>query len=285
MRLLVLVFGAGGQLGQAMTDGLAPRHEIVARTRADLDVTDAKAVAATIASVCPDIIINCAAYNDVDGAEIDPQRALAANAWSVRSMARAAAAINATLVHYSTDFVFDGATDHPYVEADQPNPRSAYAVSKLLGEWFAAEAPRHYVLRVESLFGGLNARSSVDHLFRGIVEGRPIRAFADRTVSPSYVDDVVEATKALVERSAPCGLYHCVNDGWASWIDVARELATVAGRPHAAIEAVDMADAGLKAKRPKFAALSGAKLAAAGIVMPRWQDAIARYAKRALTSI
>lgn len=284
MRLLVLVFGAGGQLGQAMTDGLAPRHEVVARTRADLDITDAAALTTVITSVCPDVIVNCAAYNNVDGAESDPATALAANAWSVRSMARAAAAINARFVHYSTDFVFDGATDRPYLEIDQPNPRSAYAVSKLLGEWFAAEAPKHYVLRVESLFGGPNARSSVDHLLKGIVEGRGVRAFVDRTVSPSYVDDVVAATRTLVEGSAPYGLYHCVNDGWATWVDVARELAAVAGRPHATIEAVEMAGVGLKARRPKFAALSGAKLAAAGIVMPRWQDAIARYAKRVLPS-
>src|SRR6187401_2413191 len=141
MKQLVLVTGAAGQLGEAMTAQLAPRHEVVSLSRADLDVTDSANTLATISAVCPDVIVNCAAYTNVDGAEDDPSTALVANAWAVRTLARAAAKINAVLVHFSTDFVFDGETDRPYTEDDTPNPRSSYAVSKLLGEWFATEAP------------------------------------------------------------------------------------------------------------------------------------------------
>lgn len=280
MRQLVLVLGAGGQLGDALVQHLGGRHEIVARTRAELDVTDADALRADIEAVYPDVLINCAADTDVDGAEDHPVATFATNAWAVRSLARAAAEIDATLVHFSTDFVFDGATDRPYVETDQPNPRGAYAISKLVGEWLAADAPRHYVLRVESLFGGHRANSSVDHLLDGIREGREVRAFADRTVSPSYVADVADVTRRLIERTCPYGLYHCVNTGWTTWLELAHRLADLAGRPGAAIVPVEMAQSGLKAPRPRFAALANANLANLRIEMPTWEDALERYVKK-----
>ncbi|HEY7476304.1 MAG TPA: dTDP-4-dehydrorhamnose reductase [Vicinamibacterales bacterium] len=280
MRLLVLVLGAHGQLGEAMTTQLAVRHEVIARSREELDVTVPDAVRATVTSICPDVIVNCAAYTNVDAAQQEPLRALSTNAWAVHTLARAAADIDATLVHFSTDFVFDGAADRPYDETSDPNPRSTYAVSKLVGEWMAFDAPRHYVLRVESLFGGRLAHSSIDQILEGILAGRTVRAFVDRSVSPSYVDDVVKATAQLLDQKAPYGLYHCVNSGWTTWAAVARELARLAGRPDAPILEVPLAEAKLVAPRPKFAALSNARLADAGITMPTWQEALARYVER-----
>ena len=277
MRLLALVLGAGGQLGEAMAMQLGQRHEVVARTRRELDVTDDEAVSEAVTSICPDVIVNCAAYTDVDGAQQDPITALDANAWAVRTLSRVADEIDATLVHFSTDFVFDGEAERPYREEDEPNPRGAYAASKLLGEWFAAEAPQHYVLRVESLFGGPRAKSSIDRILDGLLTGAPVRAFADRTVSPSYVDDVVAATTALLDRSAPYGLYHCVNTGWTTWAALAHELARRIDRADAEILAVPMSEAALATPRPRFAALSNEKLSAAGITMPTWQDAVERY--------
>jgi dTDP-4-dehydrorhamnose reductase len=280
MKRLVLVLGAQGQLGEATAATLAEHHEVVGWGRADLDLTEAETTSRRIAALCPDVVVNCAAFNDVDGAQIQPETALAVNAWAVRTMARAANDLDATFVHYSTDFVFDGATDRPYREDDPPNPRGTYAVSKLLGEWFAAEVPRHYVLRVESLFGGSRGRSSVDRMLTAILSSQEVRAFADRTVSPSYVEDVVDATMALVDGSRPWGLYHCVNTGWTTWAELSRELARLAERPDARIAEVTMESAKLPAPRPKFAALSNAKLAMTGIEMPTWQDALARYVTR-----
>lgn len=277
MRQLVLVLGAGGQLGEAMVDRLGAEHEVVARTRAELDVTVPDAVRAAVQTICPDLIVNCAAFTDVDRAELEPETAFDVNAWAVRTLARAAHDADATLVHFSTDFVFDGETSTPYREVDEPNPRGAYAASKLLGEWLAAEVPRHYVLRVESLFGGPRSKSSIDRMLDGLRAGRAISAFSDRTVSPSYVEDVVTAMVTLVDTDAPFGLYHCVNSGWTTWAGLARELARLAGRPEARIDAVPMAAAGLKAPRPLFAALSNAKLLEAGVEMPTWEDALGRY--------
>lgn len=277
MKKLILVTGAAGQLGEAMTSGLGGRHEVVSMTRTQLDLSNSPAVLDAVAAVCPDVIINCAAYTDVDGAERDPSAALSANAFAVRTLARAASEINATLVHYSTDFVFDGVSQQPYVETDAPNPRGSYAASKLLGEWFAAGVANHYVLRVESLFGGPRARSSVDRMLENILAGREVRAFVDRTVSPSFVEDVVAATSGLLGAGAPSGVYHCVNTGWTTWSELARELARIAARPDAAIIDVPMASAQLVAPRPKFAALSNEKLSAQGISMPTWQDALRRH--------
>ena len=277
MRNLVLVLGAGGQLGEAMMERLASQHETVGLTHHDLDIADTAAVDAAVQAVCPDVIVNCAAYTDVDRAERDPRDALAANSWGPRALARAAAAIDATLVHFSTDFVFDGTTLHPYAEGDTPNPRGVYAMSKLLGEWLAAEAPRHYILRVESLFGGPKAKSSIDRMLDGLLAGKEVRAFGDRAVSPSYADDVVAATAALLRGGHPYGLYHCVNSGWTTWTGLAHELARIVGLTDPRITDVPMAEAGLPVPRPLFAALSNAKLARAGITMPTWQDALHRH--------
>jgi dTDP-4-dehydrorhamnose reductase len=275
MKLLVL--GAGGQLGQAMVERLSAGHDVHVRTHGELNIARAADVRAAVDASRPDAIINCAAYNNVDEAEVQPERALEANAWGPMNLARAASDANATLIHFSTDFVFDGETAAPYVETDGPSPQGQYGMSKLIGEWFAADAPRSYILRVESLFGGPRAKSSVDMLLNAIVRGEPARPFSDRVVSPSYVEDVVASTEAILERRPVAGLYHCVNSGMTTWLDLTRELARLAGRPDAPIHARLMADANLKPPRPRFAALSNAKLTAAGITMPTWQDALRRY--------
>ncbi len=277
MKLLALVAGAGGQLGEAMIEQFSVLHTVVPVTRRELDVTRAEAVMEMAAEVMPDLIINCSAYTDVDRAEDDPVAAFDVNALAVRALAHAAIAIDATLVHYSTDFVFDGRIDRPYTEDDAPNPRGTYAMSKLLGEWFAAQVPRHYVLRVESLFGGARARSSVDRILANLRADQPVRAFSDRSVSPSFVDDVIAATAGLLRLEAPAGLYHCVNSGWTTWSGLSRELARLVGRPESLVEDIRMADLKLKAERPLFAALSNEKLTAAGVSMPSWQDAMRRY--------
>ncbi len=249
-------------------------------TSSALDITDAAAVDRAVKIVQPDLIVNCAAFNDVDGAETRPADAFAVNAFAVRTLARAAEDVRARLVHYSTDFVFDGTATEPYAETAPPTPRSVYAASKLVGEWFALEAPGSLVLRVESLFGSprdwQGRRGTIDHIVGGLEQGRPIRVFTDRTVSPSYTPDVAAATRFLVESDAPGGLYHCVNTGAATWEQVARELARVIGVAPT-LEPLTMDQVQMTAQRPRFCALTNGKLAATGFQMPSWQDAIARW--------
>lgn len=277
-----MVFGAAGQLGTAIVRVFSDRA-VIAHTHASLDVTDAAAVAGAIAAARPDLVVNCAAFNDVDGSEDRPSDALAVNAFAVRTLARAAESVGATLVHFGTDFVFDGTATEPYGEDAPPSPRSTYSVSKLLGEWFALDAPRAFVLRVESLFGMPRGwpgrRSTLDGIVDGLEQGREVRVFTDRVVSPSYVEDVAGATRHLIDSGAAPGLYHCVNSGHGTWHEVAQEVARRLGvAPR--LQAMTMDQVTTKAARPRFCALANRKLAEAGFAMPSWQDALGRWLER-----
>lgn len=276
----VAVVGSGGQLGAAVVHEFRGGHDVTAFAHADLEITDAAAVHAVLTPLSPDLIVNCAAYNAVDAAEDHPLDALRINALAVRTMARAAAACGARLIHCSTDFVFDGSVERPLTEEDRPNPRSVYAASKLLGEWFAADAPDAYVLRVESLFGrapdGPPAKGSVEVIVTALLRGTRPKVFEDRVVSPTYVPDAARAMREMVERGLPPGVYHCVNSGQCTWLEFALEAAKELNvEPR--VEPIRMEDAKLRAERPKYCALSNAKLAAGGVRMPTWQDAIGRY--------
>ena len=276
----VLILGAAGQLGEVMAATFPASCPTVAWTRAHLDLADGLRVMSAVSDLRPSAIVNCVAYNAVDDAEEQAVIALESNAFAVRSIARAAAAAGATLVHYSTDFVFDGEATAPYREEDRPNPRSVYAASKLLGEWFAAEAPRYYVLRVESLFGGLTRqKGSLDKIIDSLAAGQPVRAFSDRVVSPTYAWDAAEATAFLLRARPASGIYHCVNTGAATWLEVAGE---VRRRLHstANVASITMKDARLRAPRPRYCALANDKLRAAGFAMPTWQDAVGRALAR-----
>jgi dTDP-4-dehydrorhamnose reductase len=255
--------------------------EVTAHTRSTLDVTEAAAVDQAVRSAAPHLIVNCAAFNDVDGAEDRAAEALAVNAFAVRNLARAADDIGAVLVHYSTDFVFDGSANTPYSETARPSPRGTYAASKLLGEWFALEALGAYVLRVESLFGSpanwTGRRGTLDGIVANLEQGREVRALTDRVVSPGYVADIAQATRHLAMSNAAPGLYHCVNAGHATWYEVAREVATIIGKPQPNLVPATMDQVKLKAQRPRYCALSIDKLTATGFTMPTWQDALRRW--------
>jgi len=273
----VLVVGAAGQLGRAMVSRLAGEHDVVAATRADVDLTGQAAVLEFVQRVAPAAIVNCASYNNVDEAQDRQQHAFAVNAFAPRALARAAEAIDATLIHYGTDFVYAGTASQPYTEDDLPEPQSVYAQSKLVGEWLVADWRKHYVLRVESLFGGTHAKSSVDRIVAAVRAGAEAPVFFDRVTSPSFIDDVVAASAYLLRTEAPFGLYHCVNTGHATWLDLGKEIARVLGRPEASLKPVSVDAVSFAAPRPRYAALSNQKLAAAGFTMPTWQDALRRH--------
>mgnify|MGYP003341631401 CR=1 FL=1 len=153
-------------------------------------------------------------------------------------------------------------------------------MSKMIGEWFATDAERAYVLRVESLFGrvpgGPPAKGSVESILAAFRAGRAPRVFEDRTVSPTYIVDAADATFQLIERACAPGIYHLVCSGQATWLEFALEAARLMGIPPR-VEPVKVADVSLRAKRPQYCALSNAKLAGQGVTMPTWQDALARH--------
>jgi dTDP-4-dehydrorhamnose reductase len=276
----VLVTGADGLLAAAISREMAVDHDVRPLDRRGLDISDAAAVSRSIAAIEPAVVVNCAALNDVDGAEERPGEALWSNALGVRALASAALESGAVLVHFGSDFVFGGTIDRPLTEDDVPAPRGTYAASKLLGDWFALQHPGAYVLRVESLFGTPGTRGarsgSLQTIVRRILAGEPVPVFVDRTVSPTYTADIARAVRALIERKAAPGLYHCVNSGAATWAEIAAEAARQLGRPFTAAP-MTLETAMLKAPRPRYSALSNAKLAAAGVQMPAWQDALRRH--------
>ena len=269
-------------LGSSMVNGFREAYGadvVMPFDRQAVDVTDDAAVEAIVARTQPTILLNCAGYNAVDLAEDHPVEALRVNAFAVRALARAAGAIGATLIHYSSDFVFDGTATRPHTEAERPNPQSVYAVSKMLGEWFAADVPHAYVLRVESLFGRWGngpERGSAATILEALRSGAAARVFEDRTVSLTYVPDAVLATQQLLNRQAPAGLYHCANTGSCTWLEFAQEAARLLDiTPQ--LEVVRFKEMKFRAPRPLYCALSNEKLAAAGVSMPTWQDALARH--------
>lgn len=275
----VLVTGAGAQLGGTILDRLRDACVLVPLTRQALDVTSATAVARAVAEHRPDIVVNCASYNDVDGAERDAVAAIEINGLAVGVLADACTRCDATLLHFSTDFVFSPDDDPGLlVETSPVAPRCVYAQSKLLGEILARRTPKHYVLRVASLFGGTRTKSSLDRIAAAIAAGTTVKAFSNRTVTPSYVVDLAEATAGVLARDVPHGVYHCVNTGKTTWVEVARELARRLGRdPETAVAPSIFDPSAFPARRPTYAAMSNAALAAAGVPLPTWQDAIARY--------
>ena len=275
----VMITGSKGQLGTAFVDRLSGHAEVFGVDVDELDITDAARVREFVLRHRPTLILNCAAFNDVDGAERQPLAAYRLNAEAVWTLATLARESGAVLVHYSTDFVYDGHTDKPYTEDDEPSPLSIYGMTKLVGERYASLAPSSYVLRLSSLYGGHTRRTSVDWMIRQGLAGQRVPAFVDRTVSPSYVPDVVKATLELVGGSAPFGLYNCGSVDWCTWADLAARVLESCGRPDL-LDPVPFAAAPNRAARPRNCAMSTARLGQIAITPRTWSDALADYLSR-----
>jgi dTDP-4-dehydrorhamnose reductase len=272
---VAVVLGAGGMLGQALVRELpgAGFRVAAAPARAACDIRDGAAVRALLARACPDAVFNAAAYTDVEAAESEPDAAYAVNAVAVQDLAHAADAAGAALVHYSTDFVFDGERERPYDEFDPPSPQGVYARSKAAGEVLAAAAAaRLFTVRVGCLYGrgGRNFPSTVVRRLRA---GETLRADRDRLGSPTWVRDVARVSAALA-RTNHYGLYHCTPRGETSWANFARFCAAVLGVPKSRIEAVPTSALALKVPRPRRAVLDNRMLRLRGLdTLSSWQDA------------
>ncbi len=213
-------------------------------------------------------------------AEWQPLEALYTNAFAVGTLANLAREFGSTLVHFSSDFVFDGEASVPYTEEDETHPLSVYGMSKCLGEIAATIAPHHYVLRLSSLYGGAQRRSFIDRIATALQSIQPLSVFTDRYVSPSFAPDVVSATLALLDAGAPAGVYHCGSANYCSWCEVALEVARLLGTSAACLRWVHFVTGGQGAHRPRFCALSAAKLSRIGGNPRPWKDALAEHLGR-----
>jgi dTDP-4-dehydrorhamnose reductase len=278
-RPVAIVLGARGTLGSALPPALERSGWNVAAAvgRAECDITEAAAVRDLIARTRPDVVFNAAAYTDVDRAESEADRATAANATGAETVAGAAAAAGAAVVHYSTDFVFDGTRPRPYDERDPPSPQGRYAESKAAGDRLVAAAnPRHFILRVGCLYGrgGRNFPSTIVPRLRA---GETIRADRDRLASPTWVREVA-AVSARLAATAHHGLYHCTAQGETTWADFARLAAHLLGVAAERVQGVAYADLPLKAPRPARAILDNRALRELGLdTLSPWQDALRTF--------
>ena len=277
-----VVFGSGGQLGQELCAELRKRgYRVLGYERRQIDVCDPAKVEEVLAQFDPAVVFNAAAYNQVDVAEREPQAAYMANALAVRNLALACRQIDARLVHYSTDHVFDGTLGRPYHETDPTHPLGAYAVSKLAGELYAqAYLDRPLIVRTSGVFGPggrtTNRGNFLELMLRLAKGGQPIRVVQDSVASPTYAPLLASRSIDLLDRDQ-AGVFHVGGGSPISWYDFATVIFKTAGlQPE--LQSTTVREYRAEAQRPKFSALSNAKMEAAGVApMPSIEETVRSY--------
>ena len=291
-----LVTGAAGMLGRDLTALLTARDaEFTALLRADLDITDAAATTATVAAVKPDVVVNCAAWTAVDAAEEHEAEALAINGRGPANLAAACAEAGALLVHPSTDYVFDGRASAPYAEDAPTAPAGAYGRTKLAGEQAvrAALPDASYIVRTAWLYGA-HGKNFVKTMLRLAGNGTAPGVVADQHGQPTWTADVAAQIYALIEQSAPAGIYHATSSGQTTWFGFAEEIFALyqgqgqnqgqdqdqdedSERLRLTPRPITTADFPTPAKRPAYSVLGHNSWHAAGIApIGDWKDALNR---------
>ncbi len=278
------VIGSGGQLGVELVRELNQRgYQTIGWDRDQLDITGNQHVESVLTPWDPEIVFNAAAYNQVDVAESEPHASFEVNALAVRNLALACRQLDALLVHFSTDYVFDGAARRPYVESDPTHPLGAYGVSKLAGELYAQaylDAP--LIVRTSGVFGPGGRHTArgnfVELMLRLAHAGQPIRVVEDHVASPTYAPLLAARTIDLVERGQT-GIFHVGGGAPISWFHYAQLIfETALPRQSVELHAASEREYRTAARRPKYSALSNAKMESLGLApMPPLRDALALY--------
>jgi dTDP-4-dehydrorhamnose reductase len=276
----VLLIGYRGQLGSELRKAFAG-EALVLTTQEQMHVEDAAEVDAMVGQARPEVILNCAAFHRVDDCEDCAGRAFEVNVFGVRNLALAAARTGAVLVHFSTDYVFDGPSRTPYTETDLPCPKCLYGVSKLAGEFLLQSTwPKHFIFRVSGLYGYAGSRekgTNFVELMIGLArQGKPIRVVDDQVLTPTSTMDVARAVRHLAGMDC-YGLYHLTNAGECNWYEFAQAIFECAGvRPD--LTPVTSAAFPTRAKRPNYSVLDNRRLREAGFPdLPHWREALQRY--------
>jgi dTDP-4-dehydrorhamnose reductase len=276
----VVVTGGEGQLASDLVYALS-RHDVIALGRASLDIASPDAIDDVFAQEKPDLVVNTAAFHRVDLCEQEPEQSFLVNAAAPQRLARACDRSGATLVHFSTDYVFDGDKTTPYRETDKVNPLSVYGSSKAAGEMaIRSTTERHLIVRTTGVFGLAGARSRhgnfVETMLRLAGKGQPMYVVSDQTLTPTYGRDLAESVRALVEAGTH-GTVHVTGGGQCSWYEFAAEIVRLAGSP-TPISPVFQRDRPVPARRPAYSVLAHDTLHRLGISEPQhWKEALQQY--------
>ena len=270
----VLVAGANGQLGKDMVLAAGNAgHDVIGHGRAEMDVADAEVVKRRIDMERPDMVINCAAWTDVDGAETAEESAYAVNGTGAGNVAAGAREVGAAVVFVSTDYVFDGQKGSPYVESDQPAPLSAYGRTKLAGEEATAAAnPRHFIVRSSGLFG-IGGGNFVATMLRLAESTNEVLVIRDQVTSPTYTWHLAYGLTRLID-GIEYGIHHMAAAGQCSWYEFAREIFEQANVDCKVLSGTTEM-LGRPAARPAFSAMVSQREHA--ITLPSWNDGLAGY--------
>jgi len=281
IRPTIFLTGAEGQVGFELRRSLSAWGEVVAVDIGDLDLRDERAVRQQIRRIGPDLIVNPAAYTAVDQAEHEPDAAHAVNGRAPGVLAQEAARLNIPIVHYSTDYVFDGRKRSPYQESDPPNPQTVYGRSKLAGERAVAKSgARHVILRLSWVYG-LRGHNFLRTMLRLGREKKEIQVVDDQAGAPAWSQSIAEAS-ALIARQvtessdAPTGVYHLPAAGATTWFDYARTIFELAGKhlsyPPVRVVPIKSSAFPSAATRPAYSVLSGERMEADfGMALPHWR--------------
>lgn len=280
----VAIIGANGQLGTDLVEVFNedPEFEVIPLTHKDLDVTVPETLE-ILKRLEPDVIINTAAYVRVDDAELYPEKAFAVNAIGALNVARVANEIGAVNVYISTDYVFDGEKEEPYTEEDIPNPINVYGASKYAGEIFTRNySPKHYIIRVASLYGKAGASGKGGNFVEWVIEkakrGEELRIVDDQFMSPTYTKDVARTLREFLKLRPEFGVYHMLNEGFCSWYEFTKVIFEILGWK-VQIKPIKSNELNRLAKRPRFSALKNEKLERLGLKMKPWKEALREYLK------
>ncbi|MEX2144873.1 MAG: dTDP-4-dehydrorhamnose reductase [Candidatus Spechtbacterales bacterium] len=276
----VLIIGAKGMLGSDLSKVFSNFNPYL-YDREQLDITDKDAVFDVFEQIEPNIVINAAAYTDVEGAEDNKETAMLINGEAVGNLAEAAKARGAVLVHYSTDYVFDGTKEEGYAEDGKParEPLNVYGASKLLGEQILQDTMRNfYLIRTSWLFGH-NGKNFVETVLR-LAQNGEMKIKNDEHGKPTFTKDLAQATRVLVEEGMPFGIYHLTNEQATTWYDFAQKIVELWGQKqnwakadYPKIIPITSADFPTKAERPKYSALLNTKF----VQLRPWPEALDEY--------
>ncbi len=268
-----MVVGAEGMLGRDVMALLGDRAQGV--DIADIDITSLESVMEVVAARKPDVIINCAAYTDVDGCESNTEKAMAVNAEGVGYLAMACREQSAVLVQISTDYVFDGGKGTPYVEDDAPHPLSVYGESKLAGEMNAAFCPEHLIVRTQWLYG-IHGKNFVETMLGLAADKDELTVVDDQIGSPTWTVDLARAIVALVDGGCR-GIYHAVNSDYCSWNGFAQAIFEAAGLG-VAVKPMTTTELNRPATRPLYSTLDCTRLMNDTGFQPQpWRTALRDY--------